>query len=200
MTELATRTITDEMIERTDDMNHIGLTRSMISGSITFAYEVIDLIDGGLSPYGFKLADVVELAGFSSIMGDLITYSAVRESQGRFVRNVPHKYPDMVACPPNGNDIEIKVSLECNKPKGHLAKTGYYLTFRYVLGDVEGNFVKGKKNRKNVPWVWEARFGLLEKGDFNTSNTEGDSGKTANVNAKGMKKLKVVFRDRRFNP
>ena len=100
-------------------------------------------------------------------------------AQRVFARNRPHAYPDLV---PNQSDVsglEIKVALETNRPKGHLPKRGHYLTFRYVLGDENGNYEIGK--RKNVIWVWEAKYGYLRDADFSISNTEGDSGKTAVV-------------------
>ena len=200
MHEMGNRKITNEMITATDRMDRTGLTKSMISEGITFVYDVIDRIDVSLLRYGFKLADVVELANLSSIIGNLIRYGIVEASNGRFVNSGPHKYPDMLANSSEAEDIEIKISLENNKPKGHLPKAGNYLTFRYVLGDSDGNFKKGKKNRNNVPWIWEARFGLLAEEDFAISNTPGDSGKTANINKNGWNKMEVVFLDERFKP
>ena len=200
MREMNNREITDKMITATDRMDRTGLTRSMISEGITFVYDVIDRIDASLLQYEFKLADVVELANLSSIIGNLIRHGIVEASNGRFVNSGPHKYPDMLANSPEAEDIEIKIALENNKPKGHLPKAGNYLTFRYVLGDSDGNFEKGKKNRNNVPWVWEARFGLLAEADFTVSNTPGDSGKTANINKSGWDKMEVVFLDECFKP
>ena len=74
------------------------------------------------------------------------------------------------------SDIEIKVALESNKPKGHLIKPGAHLTLRYVLVDDGGIYVRGKKTRGKVPWIWEVRVGTLTDAHFNFSNTEGDSG------------------------
>ncbi len=119
-------------------------------------------------------------------------------SQGRFRRNGLHKYPDLLAQTSNSRDVEIKVALEDNKPKGHLAKPGYYITCRYVLGSTNGEFLLG--HRGDVAWIWELRCGRLEQEDFNTSNTEGDSGKTAVVNKNGMIKLEIAYLDMRFLP
>ena len=138
MREINNRVITDEMITATDQMDRSGLTKSMISEGITFVYDVIDQIDARLLQYEFKLADVVELTDLSSIIGNLIRHGMIEASNGRFVNNVPHKYLDMLANSPEAEDIEIKISLENNKPKGHLPKIGNYLTFRYVLGDSDG--------------------------------------------------------------
>ena len=99
-----------------------------------------------------------------------------------------------------GNDSTFWERLETNKPKGHLAKKGYYLTFRYVLGDIYGSYVKGKENRKDVIWIYEIRFGYLHIKDFNFSSTAGDSGKTAVINAAGMQKLNVIYKNTKFSP
>ena len=87
------------------------------------------------------------------------------------------------------------MALENNKPKGHLAKPGYYITCRYVLCDEHGVAKFDKANRGMTPYVWELRCGLLEMEHFNISNTAGDSGKTAVVNADGMKALKIIYVD-----
>ncbi len=88
----------------------------------------------------------------------------------------------------------MKVSLETNNPKGHLAKVGQFLTCRYVLGKEDGSYTIGQ--RGDVVWLWEIRFGYLEAKHFNISNTAGDSGKTAVVNADGMRQLRPVFFDK----
>jgi hypothetical protein len=86
--------------------------------------------------------------------------------------------------------------LEGNNPKGHLAKEGWHLTARYVLCGPDGCFTSGKENRGVQLSIWELRFGYLKELEhFNLSNTPGDSGKTAVVNATGMKELVPVFCD-----
>jgi hypothetical protein len=67
------------------------------------------------------------------------------------------------------------------------------LTCRYVLGKQDGTYVIGE--RGDVVWIWEVRFGLLEVKHYNISNTAGDSGKTAVVNAAGMEELQPVYFD-----
>lgn len=166
----------------------------MVSNGVTFTHQILDNIDSKLTSTGsVKLARLVELANLSSIVGNLIGTGIANSSKGVFKRNGPHKYPDLLAKKNNASDIEIKVSLEKNKPKGHLAKPGKYLTFRYILGDHSGNYVKGKSNRGDVVWIWEIRFGSLQKKHFNLSNTPGDSGKTAVINADGFENLKVIY-------
>ena len=177
------REVTAEMIVETGAMRSAGLTGSMIADAITFAYVVVDRIDDALSSIeADRLADIVELASFSAIIGNLIRCSIVRSSLGKFKHNRPHGYPDLLANSPDAEDIEIKIALETNSPKGHLAKSGNYLTFRYVLGDGEGNYRRGKENRGSVPWIWEIKFGYLGMQHFDISNTDGDSGKTAVIN------------------
>jgi hypothetical protein len=51
-----------------------------------------------------------------------------------------------------------------------------------------------------VPWIWEVRLGNLTNKHFNFSNTEGDSGKTAVINAAGMNALSVLYLDRERSP
>ncbi|MBB2483498.1 hypothetical protein H5P36_25490 [Bacillus sp. APMAM] len=98
---------------------------------------------------------------------------------------------------PNINPgVEIKIALEKNSPKGHLTKAGYYLTYRYVLTDSNGNFIKGKENRQDTVTIWEVKCGYLNKEDFSISNTEGDSGKTAVIKTTSLNNMKLLY----FNP
>ena len=69
------------------------------------------------------------------------------------------------------------------------------MTVRYVLGEKSGAYSRGKENRGVVVWIWEVRLGLLDPSHFNFSNTEGDSGKTAVINARGMNALGIVYCD-----
>lgn len=92
------------------------------------------------------------------------------------------------------------MALETNKPKGHLAKSGYYIIFRYVLGDSNNIFQKGKQNRGDTVWIWEVRIGFLNESDFSLSNTIGDSGKTAVIKTEAYNNLALVFFDKFFSP
>ncbi len=174
------------------------LTIEMLSAGIQYTYSTLDAIDVKLlereSP---RLSVLVELANLSTIIGNLLSIRIVKASGGVFERAGPHKYQDLRAThlDPNAKNIEIKVALETNNPKGHLPKVGHYLICRYVLGDEHGAYSVGIKQRGDVVWIWELRFGYLEKQHFNVSNTEGDSGKTAVVNKEGMKHLAVIYFD-----
>tara|TARA_Y100001936_G_scaffold232550_1_gene257592 strand:+ start:125 stop:736 length:612 start_codon:yes stop_codon:yes gene_type:complete len=186
-------------VKQTDEMTKCGLTKKMVADGMTHAYSILDTIDAGITKQGEKrLAELVELANYSSIFGNLICTGIVKNSSKIFKKNRPHAYPDILANNKKSKDIEIKVALEKNKPKGHLAKAGYYITIRYVLGDYDGNYKAGTDNRGDVIWIYEIQFGYLRTSDFNLSNTAGDSGKTAVINKEGWKKLKNVYLDRDF--
>jgi hypothetical protein len=178
-----------------------GLDSEMVKEGIEFAYSTLDLIDSKLNESGLsRLSGLVELANLSTIIGNLIAEGIVKSSRGHFTRAGAHKYQDLRSTKSEANHDEIKVALEKNKPKAHLSKVGHYLTFRYVLVDEKGSPFKGKDSRGDVAWIWEVRFGYLEKRHFNESNTAGDSGKTAVVNGEGMAALKVVYIDQELMP
>jgi transcriptional regulator with XRE-family HTH domain len=173
-----------------------GLTFEIVKGSMAYSYDVLDAIDQTLlTGNASRVAQMVELANLTSILGNLLGSGVARASLGKFERNTPHKYPDLLARTSDAKDIEIKTALENNKPKGHLAKAGYYLTFRYVLCTSEGMFTYGNAHRGDVVYIWEVRFGYLDLHHFSISNTAGDSGKTAVINAQGMDNLNVIYCD-----
>lgn len=177
-------------------LKRAGLTREIIHRSIIYTYKMVDALDYTLVTAGTsRLSQMVELANFSSMLGNILGAGIERSSNELFKRNGPHKYPDLLAQTAQASDIEIKIALEKNKPKGHLAKEGYYLTYRYVLADETGTFTPGRANRGDVPYIWEVRFGWLGEQHFNLSNTVGDSGKTAVINSEGMAQLKIIYCD-----
>ena len=180
-------------------MSKAGLTTQMLSDGVASTYRTLDAVDETLIKMGnTRLSTMVELANLSSMLGNLLASGIANASGGNFRKNGPHKYPDLLANARNVSDTEIKIALEDNKPKGHLAKPGFYLTCRYVLGSAAGGF--DPKKRGDVVWIWELRSGWLEADHFNLSNTAGDSGKTAVVNAAGMAELQVVYCDLDFFP
>ena len=185
------------------EMRDAGLTPKMIVGGVNHTYKILDIIDNTLvSQKAERLPKLLveQLAGVSLIFGSIISSGIENSSSGTYKKNAPNKYPDLLTCRKSAKGVEIKVALETNKPKGHIPKKGYYLTFRYVLGDIHGNYVKGKENRKDVIWIYEIRFGYLHIKDFNFSSTAGDSGKTAVINAAGMQKLNVIYENTKFSP
>ena len=195
------RNIQNSNIILTKDMTCAGLTQKNLVSGVLHMYNILDIIDKFLvKEQSGRISTLVELANLSSIIGNLIAEGIVKTSSNIFKKNAPHTYPDLITENKNAKNIEIKIALESNKPKGHHPKNGHYLTIRYVLGDKNGKYMVGKNNRGDVVWIWEIRFGQLQEKDFNTSDTKGDSGKTAVINSTGWKKLKVIFEDEKFKP
>jgi len=176
-----------------------GLSGSMLLAAAEKAYATLDLIDAQLlrakSP---PLAATVELANLSSMLGNILGAAIADNSEGLYRRNGPHKFPDLLPLKPGGCDLEIKVALESNRPKGHLPKPGMYLTVRYVLGDRQGRHRIGV--RGDTIWIWEMKTGKLGPQDFDNSNTAGDSGKTSVIKTSVFHTMDVVFLDERFIP
>jgi hypothetical protein len=195
------RTGCDEHIINEAAISDIGLNITMIASAIHYVYQVLDAIDDKMVAFEEpRLSHLVELANLSSIVGNLFGRGVAISSDGKFERNKPHTYPDLLANHKDCQDCEIKIALETNKPKGHLVKPGPYITIRYVLSSLEGVYHRGKENRGDVVWLWEVRVGHLLEEHFSVSNTEGDSGKTAVINAAGMNNLSPVFIDMNHCP
>jgi transcriptional regulator with XRE-family HTH domain len=176
-----------------------SLNENWIPSAIEATYATLDRIDEQLENTGSRpLAEVVELANLSAIVGNLLRSALEANSRGVYRSNAPHTFPDLVTQSDTSQGLEIKIALEGNMPKGHLPKPGAHLIFRYVLAERDGTYSRG--HRGNVVWIWEARLGELSEDDFNTSNTPGDSGKTAVVRAAALYQLTCVYYDRRFCP
>jgi hypothetical protein len=178
----------------------LGLSHTQIAESIIGTYRLLDQIDATLTANGVDpLCRIVELANLSSMIGNIIGAEIAKNSAGLYQRNRPHKYPDLLPAAREGvrDGIEIKMALNRNQPKGHLAKEGHYITCRYVLIDKDGAIIAEAVDRPNATCaaIWELRTGHLSKEHFSISNTEGDSGKTAVINAAGMDELKVIYVD-----
>lgn len=186
----------DAVYRETDGTMLVGLTPDMLRGAVSYVFDTLGAIDEALIARGSpRLAAIVELANLSSMIGNLLRTGVARVSGDLFRSNGPHKHPDLLHRDDPSRNIEIKVALEDNQPKGHLAKPGWHLTCHYVLCGDDGTFQPGVASRGALPRIWMLRFGHLEVEHFNLSNTEGDSGKTAVVNAAGMKLLVPVYLD-----
>lgn len=176
-----------------------SLSAAVILGAVEKTYATLDLIDAQLlrskSP---PLAATVELANLSSMLGNILGAAVADNSGGLYKRNGPHKFPDLLPLKRGACDLELKVSLESNRPKGHLPKPGMYLTARYVLGDRRAGHKIG--TRGDTVWIWEMRVGKLTAGDFANSNTAGDSGKTSVVKTDAFYAMDVFYLDERFIP
>lgn len=181
-------------------LNSVSLSHEQLANAVVGTYRLLDRIDETLTADGVEpLCQVVELANLSSMIGNVLGAEVAKASNGLYVRNGPHKFPDLLPASPNAiqSGIEIKMALNMNNPKGHLAKEGQYLTCRYLLIDADGKPCVDKADRVRAcrPLIWEVRCGYLLEEHFNISNTAGDSGKTAVINADGMDQMKVVYVD-----
>ena len=186
----------NQHLQHRASLDTFGLSLDIIGRSITHVHKLLDNIDEKLLEGGSeRLSQLVELANLSAIIGNLYRGAIVEISDGQFEANIPHTFPDLLGRGTGCVDLEIKVALETNNPKGHLVKPGPHLTLRYVLANEEGIYLPGKATRGKVAWIWEVRVGTLIGDHFNFSNTKGDSGKTAVINAAGMAALEVVYCD-----
>jgi transcriptional regulator with XRE-family HTH domain len=177
--------------------NATGLSSEHLRRGINHCHQTLDTIDFQLELHGARpISRLVELANLSSMIGNLLAEGIATGSGGQYGRNAPHSYPDLIPLKRGAVPLELKMALETNRPKGHLPKGGVYLTFRYVLCDSQGVFKRGKSNRGERPYIWEARVGKLTVSDFDISNTAGDSGKTAVIKTTAFRAMSLVY----FNP
>jgi transcriptional regulator with XRE-family HTH domain len=178
-----------------------GLNASSLSNAIQTCYHTLDMIDGQLVSRGSPpIGRLVELANLSSMVGNLVGGAIADSSGGLYKRNKPHHYPDLLPLTPQAKNLELKMALETNRPKGHLPKPGHYITFRYVLGDRFGAYARGKEARGDTVWIWEVKVGTIREEDFDLSNTAGDSGKTAVIKSSVFNSMKLVYFDKRYCP
>jgi len=189
------RTPKAEYIRNPDKLLEIvGLEPKMLLEAIDSCYKTLDAIDEQLLGKGsVPLANLVELANLSSMVGNMIGGGIAVHSDGRYIRNRPHAYPDLLPQKSPAVNLELKMALETNKPKGHLPKAGTYITFRYVLGDKFGSFQRGKEYRGNTVWIWEVKVGQILEEDFSCSDTPGDSGKTAAIKSEKFNNMALVY-------
>lgn len=174
----------------------LGLSHEALRSAIVECYSTLDTIDRQLVAHGAgAMAKLVELANLSSMIGNLLGAGLASASNGLYRRNKPHAYPDLIPQNRDYKDLEIKVALEKNKPKGHLPKAGNYITFRYSLCDDSGRFSLGKENRGLRVFIWEVKVGQIRKCDFDLSNTAGDSGKTAVIKTDVFNAMPLIYFD-----
>lgn len=191
---VTTRKVKEECIRNEDALKSVDLSPQVLLKAIEHCYNTLDIIDEQLLRNGApKLSSLVELANLSSIVGNVLAAGIAQHSNNVYIKNKPHTYPDLIRKDGMGKGLEIKIALEKNKPKGHLPKPGYYLTFRYVLTDSDGNY--NKKVRGDTVSIWEVKCGYLRKEDFSESNTEGDSGKTATIKGDSLNAMTLVYFD-----
>ena len=175
-------------------INTIGIDGKILLSAIDSCYQTLDTIDEQLISKGsLPIANLVELANLSSMIGNIIGGGIADHSNGLYERNKPHTYPDLIPLQDSAVNLELKIALETNKPKGHLPKPGTYITFRYILADKQGRYQRGKQYRGNTPCIWEVKIGKIKEEDFSCSNTEGDSGKTAVIKTQFFNKMDLVY-------
>lgn len=171
-----------------------GLSVDTIRHGIFSCYRILDAIDEQLINHGVgTISQVVELANLSSMIGNILASGLSEASNGLYSRNRPHAFPDLIPLNKAYDDLELKVAFEKNKPKGHLPKSGTYITFRYVLCDARGNYTKGKENRGNKVFIWEVKVGKVRENDFDLSSTAGDSGKTAVIKTTVFNNMSLIY-------
>lgn len=194
-TSVARRLVKEEHFRNPEILlRQTGLIPKSLKLAIETCYHTLDTIDFELTAHDSPpIANLVELANLSSMIGNLLGGAIALHSNGLYIRNRPHTYPDLLPVAPNTRTIELKMALESNSPKGHLAKAGNYLAFRYVLANKQGDYARGKTNRGDTAFVWEARVGHLSLEDFSISNTAGDSGKTAVIKTAALNAMAVVY-------
>lgn len=199
---MAVRAEQANCIRRQDALEHFtGLSGPMLLQAIQNTYNTLDTIDAELTASGLPpIGGLVELANLSSMVGNIVGSSIAEASNGLYLRNRPHQYPDLLPQHHTARSLELKMALETNRPKGHLPKPGTYITFRYVLGDQHGRYVRGKENRGNTVWIWEVKVGQVREEDFDLSNTAGDSGKTAVIKTAVFNQMPLVYFDDRYCP
>lgn len=172
----------------------VGITGASLLEAVNSCYQTLDTIDYQLMTKGTPpMAQLVELANLSSMVGNMLGGGIAEYSKGLYARNRPHAYPDLLPLLSPAVNLELKMALETNKPKGHLPKAGTYITFRYILGDKDGNYNRGKDKRGDTVWIWEIKVGYVREEDFSCSNTAGDSGKTAVIKTPVFNNMHLVY-------
>jgi transcriptional regulator with XRE-family HTH domain len=175
-------------------LSTIGIDGQTLLDAIESCYQTLDAIDEQLIGKGAPpIAHTVELANLSSMVGNMVGGGIADFSHGLYKRNRPHAFPDLLPQKAPAVNLELKMALETNRPKGHLPKEGTYITFRYVLGDKQGNFSRGKENRGDTVWIWEAKVGNIVEANFSCSNTPGDSGKTAIIKSEVFNSMHLAY-------
>lgn len=146
------RRLPDSVLHNGDVLQEIcGLSPNAIRTAIEHVYDTLDVIDAELTMRSVEpIAGLVELANLSSMIGNLLGAGVAEASQGQYLRNRPHAFPDLVPQEDWLPELEIKTALETNSPKGHLPKAGTYLTFRYVLGHADARYERGQIGRAHV--------------------------------------------------
>lgn len=191
------RTPSEEyIIENSDILNDLPIDGSAILMGIEQVYENLDTID--LAFQRQELEPIAEqfdeFSALSTVIGEFFASGVAEASDGIYEVNAGD-FPDLISTGKKSDvpGIEVKVAMEDNQPKGHLPKTGAYIAVRYVLAERDKSYERGERN--DTPWIWEVRIGEMEEEQFNESDTEGDSGKTATFSADALWAFDCVYFD-----
>lgn len=102
------RQVDNAMLLDANVLAELGLSMGVIQQAIEHVYQVLDAIDQTLIQNNQpRLSRLVELANLSAIIGNLFRAGFVNASNGAYVANAPHSYPDLVASAGHNNGIEI---------------------------------------------------------------------------------------------
>jgi len=186
----------DYLIEEADVYKEVPIDGSAILNGVEEIYENLDTIDFALSRRGLDpLAEQFdEYAALSTVIGEFFASGVSGASDGLYDVNAGN-FPDLISSGKQSGvpGIEVKMAMEDNSPKGHIAKPGMYVVVRYILGGRDKSY--DPDERKDTPWIWEVRMGEMEEEQFNESDTEGDSGKTATFTADALWDFDVLYLD-----
>ena len=187
------KTLASNYVGKKSNYKGSKLSNETLQVAVDKSLNQIEMFDSMMrESAGESLVSMMEMANISSMFGNFL---AMNISQGEgYIKNAPHTFPDLVAVDQKKvKDIEIKVSLERNLPKGHLPKAGEYLICRYSLVDDSGVL---RQERGEHMGIYEIRFGYLGLEDFNLSSTANDSGKTATIKTESLRQMGLLY----FNP
>lgn len=191
----------DYIIGDADILNELPIDGSAILMGVEQAYENLDTIDFALQRRGLEpLAEQFdEYAALSTVIGEFFASGVAEASEGLYDVNAGD-FPDLISTGKQSDvpGIEVKMAMETNQPKGHLPKPGMYVVVRYVLAGRDKSYERGQ--RKDTAWIWEVRMGLMKEDQFNKSDTEGDSGKTATFSAEALWNFDCVYLDPELIP
>ncbi|WP_080506065.1 helix-turn-helix domain-containing protein [Halorubrum sp. BV1] len=186
----------EHVIDDADIYENVPFDGKAVLRGIEEAYENLDTIDFAFRRRGADpLAEQFdEYSALSTVLGEFFATGVASGSDGVYEVNAGD-FPDLISTGATDDvpGIEIKVAMETYMPKGHLPKPGMYIAIRYVLADRDKNYQCGE--RKDTAWIWEVRMGKIEADQFNKSDTEGDSGKTATFSAEALWNFDCVYLD-----
>jgi transcriptional regulator with XRE-family HTH domain len=169
-----------------------GLTGEAIAEAMEFTYRKLDVIDQQTRDSGAPIIAFVDLPELSSLVCSSLGAGLARTSRGLYAQNGPDHSPTLLPLRQGLPELEVEVALETNQPTSVPRRAGVYLFFRYVLTEHDGTFKRGKETRGDTVAIWEARFGVLEEGDFGTK-VAGNG--RARLRREALDRMELVYYD-----